>query len=98
MQLPYLQTNDKDLNRLQTQWKSILDPILALPILDGVLLKEIALINGATVVNHKLGRKPQGFIITDIDAGTQVYRSAPFNPLTLTLTAGAACTVSLWVY
>jgi len=86
------------LEQLQNQWKSQLDPILANPILQGLQLKNVNLINGTTVVNHLLGRTQQGWIITDINGSASVYRSQPFNDKTLTLVSDAAVTASLWVY
>lgn len=84
--------------QMQQQWKSQLDPVLAIPMLQGLQLKGVALKAGVNVVNTLLGRQQQGWMITDIDAPAKVYRSQPFNTLTLTLTSDAACNVNLWVY
>lgn len=83
---------------MTTQWASQLDPIISLPPNQGILLKNIVLINGVNVVNHKLQRMPQGYIIIDQDALASIYRSAALNSLTLTLTSNAAVTLSLWVF
>lgn len=97
--LPLFQkATDQNFSLMQTRWKSELDPILTNPLLEGVLLKNIALANGATVVNHFLGRVPLGYIIVDIDNVANIYRSQPFNDLSLTLASNAAVTVSLWVF
>jgi len=86
------------IEQMQQQWKSQLDPILAIPMLSGLQLKSIALKSGANVINHKLGAVQQGWMITDQDGPATIYRSQPFNNLTLTLTSSAACNVNLWVY
>lgn len=96
--LPYFQSIIQPLNLLQTQWRSILNPVLALPLLQGIQLTQVKLISGANVINTQLQRNQQGWFLTDIDADVTVYRSAPFNNLTLTLTASGACIVSIWVY
>lgn len=96
--LPQFQNDDKDFQLLQSSWGSILNTLLKNPSLDNVLLKGISLGVGATVINHKLGRIPQGWRIVDIDGAATVYRSAAFNNLTLTLTSDAAVTVSLEVF
>lgn len=83
---------------MQTQWAASLDPVIANPLINGNFLKDVHLINGVTVINHLLSRKPQGWLIVDVQGAATVYRSAPFNPLTLTLTSNAAVTVSLYVY
>lgn len=82
----------------QTRWSSILSPIVDNPMNNGLLLTGVKLISGVTVVNHLLGRQMQGWIITDINAAATIYRSAPFNNLTLTLTSNAAVTLNLEVF
>jgi hypothetical protein len=83
---------------MQTQWASQLDPVLGNPLVQGNLLTGIALINGVTVINHKLSRQMQGWIIVDQNAAATVYRSAALNSSTLSLTSNAAVTVALWVF
>lgn len=82
----------------QTQWKSLIDPVLANTLVNGLQLSNLDLKNGANAINHKLGRKPLGWIITDTDAAIIPFRSQPWNDKILTLTVGADATVSLWVY
>lgn len=82
----------------QTRWAEDLNPVLNNAVVNGVLLKSVVLANGVTVVNHKLGRTPQGWFIADINAAATIYRSQPFDPLTLTLTSNAAVTINLWVF
>lgn len=81
-----------------TKWSSILNPFLA-NALNGVsMLNGIEIGNGVTVINHKLGKLQKGWFITDIDGAATIYRSAPFNTKTLTLTSDAAVTVNLGVF
>lgn len=94
MQLP----KGLDLPMTQTKWAGILNPFLANPSLQNNILTGVKLAIGATVVNHLLGRTPIGWRVVDIDGAVIPYRSAPFNPLTLTLTSSAAVTVSLEVF
>lgn len=97
--LPLIQkANDANFLLMQTQWKAQLDPIISNPLVDGVLLRNISLINGVTVVNHLLGRKPLGWLIVDQDTGAMIYRSSPATALTLTLTSNSVTTVSIWVF
>lgn len=86
------------LDLMTTQWASQLDPIIKNKLINGILLQNVPLISGNTVVNHKLGRKQVGYIITDINAAAVLYRSADLNDLTLTLNSSAACAVSLWCF
>ena len=94
MALPLLQS----FSLLQNQWKSILDPIVANPIVQGSQLTGIALTTSPTTVPHKLGRTQQGFFITDINAAATIFRTGDFNASNMVLTASAACTVNIWVF
>ena len=57
-----------------------------------MILQNIALNNGVTAVNHILGKQKQGWSLSDIQGAATIYRSAPFNAATLTLTSNAAVT------
>lgn len=87
-----------NLNDMQNKWSTIIEPIIAKSLLKGQLLTQINLINGSTVINHKLQRQMQGWFIVDQDSAASIYRSQPLNTLTLTLTSDAATTISLWVF
>lgn len=82
---------------MQNKWASELNPLLALP-LNNLTTLDVQLVNGTNVINHKLGQIPQGWIILDITGAAVIYRSAPFNKLTLTLTSNAAVSVSIGVF
>jgi hypothetical protein len=89
------------LDMLQTKWASQLNPVLNNPLVAGLLLENIALINGTTIINHKLGRKLQGWLIVGINAAATVYDNQATNQnpqLTLSLTSNAAAIVSLWCF
>lgn len=97
--LPLIQkANDANFLLMQTQWKAQLDPVIGNPLVDGILLRNISLVNGTTMVNHLLGRKPLGWFIVDQDTGAMIYRSSPLTVTTLTLTSNAGTIVSLWVF
>ena len=83
---------------MQTQWASQINPILANPLNLGSLITGIQLKSGVNVINHGLGRPQQGWIIADQTAAASIYRSAPFNNLTLNLTSSAPVTISLMVF
>lgn len=87
-----------DLPSTQNRWASILTPWLKNPMSSGVYLKNLSLVSGSNVINHKLGKTPQGWIVIDIQAAETLYRSAAFNDLTLTLTASGDVTASLYVF
>jgi hypothetical protein len=64
---------------------------------DGALVS-VSLVAGANVVNHKLGRKPQGFIIVDVDADTRIWRSGAVDASSIPISSSAACSAKLWVF
>jgi hypothetical protein len=79
-------------------WAQVLNPVIT-NLLNGIqVLQNVALINGATVVNHRLGKQMQGWFIVDMDSAAIVYRSAPLNDKTITLTSNAAVNVNLAVF
>ncbi len=94
MQLPLLSS----IADLASRWKSILDPALANPLNSVFILENVALINGVTTINHKLGQKQRGWFIIDINGAATIYRSQPFNDKTLVLTSSAAVTVNIGVF
>lgn len=87
-----------DWDMAQTQWASPLNQLITNPLNSVNILTSVALINGTTVINHKLQRKQQGWFLTDVNAAATIYRSAAFNDQTLTLTSNAACVVNIGVF
>lgn len=83
---------------LQTRWASILNPFVKNQLNSVSLLKNVTLVSGVNVINHRLGKLQQGWFITDVNGAAVIYRSADFNDLTLTLTSDAAVTVSIGVF
>lgn len=66
-------------------------------ILSGEQLKDVSLTTSEKSIPHKLGRKPKGYFVTSNDTNTTVKNGTHTNKY-LKLTAGAACTVDIWVY
>lgn len=96
--LPLIKDDNQPFQLMQTKWKSQLDPLLVAPLNGSLVLNEIKLVSGVNVINHKLGRPIQGWMITDISAPATIYRSAAFNKLTLTLTSNAVTVVNIMVF
>ena len=96
--LPLFKSDDLQFMLHQTKWKAALDPVLSSPLPQGSLIEGVSLISGTNTINHLLGRMMQGWFIVDIDSGALVYRSQPFNKLTLTLTSSAPAHCAIWVF
>lgn len=90
-----------DLPKMQTTWASALDPLIANPLTQGQLLPNQVLINGTTVINHRLGRKLVGWFVVGINSTAAIYDNQATNQtpqLTLSLTSNASVTINLWVF
>ncbi len=98
MQLPQFQSDVTPFQMMQSKWASILNPVLSNPATNPSILKNITLRVGSNVINHKLQREQQGWMIADINGAAQIYRSQPFNEITLTLVSDAIVTITLLVY
>lgn len=99
--LPIFQTTDKPLSLLQTSWKAILAPFLRNSLLQGQLLNNVELLNGTNIINHRLGRPLQGWIIVGQNASAIVYDAQASNSqpsLTVILISNANVTVNLYVF
>ncbi len=85
----------------QTQWSSVIDPVLSNPVTNGVLLKNVSLAIGANVINHTLGRKLQGWVPVRLRSSATIFDTQDANTmpeLTLQLTASAAAVVDLYCF
>lgn len=90
-----------NLPQMQTTWATQLDPIVINPLVKGQLLTGVELSTGVNAINHKLGRKLQGWIVVGIDGVAEIYdtqRTNQMQQLTLNLTSDADVTVNLWVF
>ena len=89
----------KDVERVQNNIESFANQLTNIPILNGVLLEDVALSGSETLVNHKLGRAYRGWIIVDKNANQGVWvTNTTYPERFLGLTAGGTVTVSLWVF
>lgn len=90
------------LAQLQVKWASILNVLLGNPVLDSSFIENVSLTTGANQVNHKLGRKLQGWsIVRYKGAWAEVYDTQDTNKipeLTLNLVSSAPVTISLVVF
>lgn len=96
--LPIYQVTDRSVSLLQTNWKSEIDPVLNNPANQSILIINLSLQTGVNVFNHQLGRVPKGWIVVDSSGVASIFRSAPMNNLTMTLTSSAVVLVSLEIF
>lgn len=101
MSLPTFNTTDRILALMQSAWASEINPLLTNPFLKGRLIPGVELAIGDNVINHKLGRKLQGWVIVGIDGVADIYDAQASNSmpeLTLVLNSSAVVGVSLYVF
>lgn len=101
MALPSYNTTDTTLSLMQSGWASLLNPLLSNPVNNGILLKSLVIKSGSNVINHKLGRKLQGWIIVRKRASADIYDTQDSNTtptLTLSLQSSADVIIDLYVF
>ena len=91
------EVEDEVYSRIHRALLNRLNLVSAAPFLSGHKLGSISLGTSQTLVPHKLGRKPEGYIITSNDTNTNISNGT-HTKTNLKLTAGTACVVDIWVY
>jgi hypothetical protein len=89
------------LDQMQTKWAAEIDPLLKNPTNSSVLLKNIDLVVGQNIIDHKLGRALQGWTVTRKRAAASIYDLQDTNPhpsRTLILFSDAVVTIDLSVF
>lgn len=101
MALPQFQSSDRILQMLQTAWASKIEPFLKKSTNNSIVLPSVQLIVGTTTINHRLGRKLQGWKIVRQRALASIYDVQDSNEmpeLTLKLVSNAVVSVDLEVF
>jgi hypothetical protein len=100
--LPQFQSNDRVFQMLQNVWATLLNPLLKNPALNSTTLKEVNLVTGSNAINHKLGRKLQGWsLVRQRGVAASIYDEQDSNQmpdLTLVLVSSADVTVDILVF
>lgn len=99
--LPQFQNDDKDLQLLQNKWAGILNPVIANPLNNASVLKNVQLTTGSNVINTLLSRPLQGWFIVRQRGPAAIYDTQDTNQtpkLTLTLVSDASVSVDIAVY
>lgn len=93
---------DREVAKLQDNLEQALNPVLASPIIDGVLIRDICMTPGSSnEVLHRLGRKPIGYLITRKRQDSRIWDLQETNPSpqrTLSLACSHSCQVDVWIF
>src|SRR6185312_13533390 len=85
----------QDINRIQANISNAFNGQNG-PFIGGNLLSSVSIGSSATQIAHKLGRTPQVWVICDQNTNKSVWRTK-WDANFITLQAGSACVVSIWV-
>ena len=94
-------SSNMEINRLQDNVADGFNPVLNSPILDSVIVKDVALIVGDNVVNHLLGRPPLGWIVIRKRAAGNFYDKQDTNTIpnrTIVINSDSAVTVDIYFF
>lgn len=86
---------------LQTAWANLINPNLANVANNSLILKNVTLATGDNTLNHKLGHKLNGWVLTRQRAGVTVYDKQDTNPnpsVTLILNSSGNAVVDIEVF
>ena len=101
MALPIIHADNKDMQLMQNQWASQLNPILKNPTNNKSVLKNVQLLTGSNTINHKLGQKLQGWSIVRQRSLASIYDNQDSNQqqnLTLVLISSADVVCDIEVF
>lgn len=93
-----LNTPDRVLGQIQDNIARSVNPALAKPVLDSVILNNVSLVSGDNAVSHTLGRKLVGWCVIRLRSAATIYDKQDSNTTpeaTLTLNASTGVTVDL---
>lgn len=96
-----VQTQNQDLNSVQSNIEQFVKPLVSNALLDSVILKNINLEVGDNQIDHKLGRELLGWVIVKTSAASAIYDKQSTNSNSsklLILNASVATTVSILVF
>jgi glutamine cyclotransferase len=89
--------SDPQTSRLQENIKQFIGQLNKSIFIDGNLVENVTVATTDTKIEHKLGRVPKGFIVTDLAANTNIWRIS-YDSRFITLRAGTSTSISFWVF
>jgi hypothetical protein len=88
--------------RAQEELRRIIEQFTKIELLDGLRITDQSITSGSTnLINHTLGRKYEGWIITNVDSACTIHldEASTADPaFYLPLVTSANCTADFWVF
>jgi len=97
MSFARVQTVNREINQLQSNIATVLNPLLEQPFANGKFIQSISLVSGNNRIIHNLGRTVLGWMLTNVNGPAQVYLVSS-NETTITLNSNSSVTVTLFVF
>jgi len=94
--LKTFQTTDYELSKFQGYVKEFISQISGNQFLIGQEFS-VALTTSGKSIEHKLGRVPTGWIVTDTDANATIWRTG-WSAETISFDASATVNAKIWVF
>jgi hypothetical protein len=101
IKIPYQQTEDRQFNQFQVSLAKELQSVVANPLIEGIVLKQISLTGSGNVVPTLINRTLQGWFLVRNRTNSVVWDSQDTNvnaTQTLILNTTAATIVDIFVY
>lgn len=101
MALPLFKDSSQPFQLLQLKWSSILNPLIAQPLSQALILPHLIIMTGSNIINHRLGRVLQGYLVILNQENATFYDDQENNQmpdLTLNLISSADTIISLMVF
>lgn len=96
-----VQTNDRNINQLQQNIITSINPLIKNPLNSGQILQNVKLAIGMNVIPTGLNRKLQGWFVVRLRALSDIYDQQDNNSnpgVTLLLNSSAQVVVDLYVF
>lgn len=94
--LKTLQTENYELSKIQGYTKEFASQLEGNKFLTGISLT-IHITTAGISVDHKLGKVPSGWIITDINSNAVIWRVS-WDDKKISLDSSATSTITIWVF
>ena len=94
-------TYDDDIESVQDAIENAFRSFEDCPLLDGYMIKDVTLVAGDNIIEHKLGRELQGYMITRNSVAVDLHDEQEGNgdkDKTLMLNSSADVIVNIWVF
>lgn len=94
-------TTDKTINQLQNNVAEAIQTFAGNPLLKGTIVSVSLAVGVDNLVQHGLDRKPQGWLVVDLDTQAIVWSTQTSNSFpssTLALRCSASCRASILIF